>query len=107
MNNRCGLNGASPHIHVHVNKVQEQCRVCGRLLVAPRGKIKAVIPMHRVYTQYLALILTMMLSTFPHSNSVIDANKLWIDPLRFCLSVYFSISHKQCISFPSNGFFIV
>ena len=24
--------------HVHVNKVQERCRVCGRLLVAPRDK---------------------------------------------------------------------
>ena len=24
--------------HVHVNKVQEQCRVCGRLLVVPRDK---------------------------------------------------------------------
>ena len=24
------------HIHVHVNKIQERCRGCGRLLVAPR-----------------------------------------------------------------------
>ena len=26
------------HIHVQVNKVQERCRVCGPLLVAPRDK---------------------------------------------------------------------
>ena len=31
------------HIFVHVNKIQERCRVPGRLLVVP---IKLVIPMH-------------------------------------------------------------
>ena len=39
--------------HVHVNKVQERCRVCGRLLVAPRDKkSKAVIPIHRVFSRF-------------------------------------------------------
>ena len=37
--------------------------------------------LQQIYTQYLAFILTMMLSTFTHSNSVIDANKLWIEQL--------------------------
>ena len=26
------------HIHVQVNKVQERCRVCGRLLVVPKSR---------------------------------------------------------------------
>ena len=54
--------------HVHVNKVQERCRVCGRLLVAPRDKkarqsyqcTEFSADLHSVFG------ITMMLSIFTH-----------------------------------------
>ena len=76
------------HHHViHVKKVQERCRVCDRLLalwrlhvgIRNQGGHTNAQSLQQIYTQYLALILTMMLSTFTHSNSAIDAKKLWIE----------------------------
>ena len=62
------------HIHVHVNKVQERCRVCGRLLVAPRDKKS-----RRSYycTEFAANL---------HSEFGIDTHNAAVDihPLKFC-----------------------
>ena len=60
--------------HVHVNKVQERCRVCGRLLVAPRDKKS-----RRSYqcTEFAADL---------HSVFSIDTHNdaINIQPLKFC-----------------------
>ena len=60
--------------HVHVNKVQERCRVCGRLLVAPRDK-KA--RQSYQYTEFSADL---------HSVFGIDTlnDAVNIHPLKFC-----------------------
>ena len=67
--------------HVHVNKVQEQCRVCGRLLVVPRDKKSR----WSYQCTEFAADLHSVFGIDTHNDAVnihplvIDANKLWIE----------------------------
>ena len=84
MNNRCGLNGASPHICTckqSSRAMQGACVIAclWHLGIRNQGGHTNAQSLQQIYTQYLALILTIMLSTFTHSNSVADAKKLWIE----------------------------
>ena len=72
--------------HVHVNKVQERCRVCGRLLVAPRDK--------KARQSYQCTEFSADL----HSVFGIDTHNdaVNIHPLKFCKQVMDGSILAQC-----------
>ena len=77
--------------HVHVNKVQERCRVCGRLLVAPRDKNAR---QSYQYTEFSADL---------HSVFGIDTHNdaVNIHPLKFCYRCKTSYGWKHSSTMPA------